>query len=150
MSSSTAEGHAGFGVEGMTCANCVGRVERALHKLPGVSGARVNLATSRADVDFDPALGDEEKLFRQVREAGYGPVALKDGPVGAGELEALKRDLTLALLFGIPVLLLSMLPMMIPVLMDWRMRINPAPGFWNLLQMALATPVMFGPGRKFA
>ncbi|MDB5047456.1 MAG: Heavy metal translocating P-type ATPase [Fibrobacteres bacterium] len=145
-----AEGHAGFGVEGMTCANCVGRVERALRKLPGVSDARVNLATSRADVSFDPALVDEEKLFRQVREAGYGPVALKDGPVGAGELEVLKRDLTLALLFGIPVLLLSMLPMMVPVLMDWRMRINPAPGFWNLLQMALATPVMFGPGRRFA
>ncbi|HKP95314.1 MAG TPA: heavy metal translocating P-type ATPase [Fibrobacteria bacterium] len=156
MSSSTAEnapgakGHAGFGVEGMTCANCVGRVERALRKLPGVEEARVNLATSRADVRFDPARVDEGMLFRQVREAGYGPVALSRGrDAGGGELDALRRDLILAMLFGVPVLLLSMLPMAIPALMHWRMRINPSEGFWNLVQMALAAPVMFGPGRAF-
>ena len=44
-----------FGVEGMTCANCAGRVERALAKVPGVEEAHVNLAISRADVRFDPA-----------------------------------------------------------------------------------------------
>ncbi|MDB5106583.1 MAG: copper-translocating P-type ATPase [Fibrobacteres bacterium] len=153
MSSNTVDrtgSHASFGVEGMTCANCVGRVERALKKLPGVGEARVNLATSRADVDFDPAQVGEEDLFASVRDAGYGPVALKDGDAGTGEESArLRGDLAFALLFGIPVLLLSMLPMAFPALMGIRMRLNPSDGFWNLIQMALATPVMFGPGRRF-
>ena len=37
-------------VQGMTCASCAGRVERALLKVPGVEGARVNLASERAEV----------------------------------------------------------------------------------------------------
>src|SRR4029453_1366141 len=37
-----------FGVSGMTCASCVGRVERALTKMPGVLEANVNLANERA------------------------------------------------------------------------------------------------------
>src|SRR5476649_942338 len=39
-------------VEGMTCASCVGRVERALKAVPGVQSAAVNLATERADIIF--------------------------------------------------------------------------------------------------
>ncbi|MEO7427457.1 MAG: heavy metal translocating P-type ATPase [Fibrobacteria bacterium] len=168
MSSSTVDkaGHASFGVEGMTCANCVGRVEKAIRSLPGVAEARVNLMTSRADVDFDPARVDEEKLFAKVRGEGYNPVALKrDGGggeegglagapgtagSGGGEMAGLKQDLILSLLFGVPILLMSMLPMLIPALMAARMRLIPSDGLWNLLQMGLATPVMFGPGRKFA
>ena len=48
------DGAARFGVEGMTCAGCVARVEGALRKVPGVDQARVNLAMARADVAFDP------------------------------------------------------------------------------------------------
>src|SRR3954466_1693088 len=99
-----------FGVEGMTCASCVGRVERALAKVPGVAEAHVNLATSRADVRFDPALADEEKLFAGVREAGYGAVPWKEGGTPTGSDET-SRDLVLSLLFGIPLLFLSMAPM---------------------------------------
>jgi P-type Cu+ transporter len=169
------DGSAAFGVEGMTCANCVGRVERALRKLPGVGEARVNLATSRADVKFDPAKVDEAMLFEQVRKEGYRPVNLgaeggqggqggpvdesgkggkggKGGAVGAsgagGEQALLKSDLLFSLIFGIPLLLLSMLPMAVPPLMHALMRLNPSEGFWHLIQMGLATPVMFGPGRR--
>jgi len=39
-------------IEGMTCASCVGRVERALKEVPGVQMAAVNLATDRADITF--------------------------------------------------------------------------------------------------
>ena len=42
-----------FGVTGMTCASCVGRVERALQQLPGVQEASVNLATETATVTTD-------------------------------------------------------------------------------------------------
>ncbi|MEG0054262.1 MAG: heavy metal-associated domain-containing protein, partial [Comamonas sp.] len=42
-----------FTVEGMTCASCVGRVERALKKVPGVQEAVVNLATEKASLQID-------------------------------------------------------------------------------------------------
>jgi heavy metal translocating P-type ATPase len=137
-----------FGVEGMTCASCVGRVQRALSELPGVEEVRVNLATARADVRFDPARVDAERLFARVRQAGYGAVAWKEGGVASGD-GANTRDLMLSLVFGIPLLILSMLPMALPPLHHALMRANPSEGFWNLIQMGLATPVLFGPGRTF-
>ncbi|MEC8837751.1 MAG: heavy metal translocating P-type ATPase, partial [Pseudomonadota bacterium] len=63
-----------FRVEGMTCANCSGRVERVIKRLPGVAEANVNLATEKANVVVDddgPAVGD---LFDQVEKAGYHPI----------------------------------------------------------------------------
>jgi Cu+-exporting ATPase len=57
-------------VEGMTCASCAGRVERALAALPGVAEASVNLATERAEVAFDgPA--DPRAAASAVEAAGY-------------------------------------------------------------------------------
>ena len=56
-------------VEGMTCASCVGRVERALKKLPGVTDAAVNLATERADVTVNGA--DRASLIAAIEKAGY-------------------------------------------------------------------------------
>ncbi len=58
-------------VEGMTCASCVGHVERALNKVEGVASANVNLATERANVEF--ANGDVEtaELVQAVRDSGY-------------------------------------------------------------------------------
>lgn len=45
-----------LGIEGMTCASCSARVERALGKRAGVSEASVNVATERAGVSFDPTV----------------------------------------------------------------------------------------------
>lgn len=67
--------HIAFRVEGMTCANCVARVERVLKKLPGVDEATVNLATEKASVDFDEAQVAAPELFAEVEKAGYQPVA---------------------------------------------------------------------------
>ncbi len=58
-------------IEGMTCASCVRRVERALTKVPGVREAGVNLATERATVSFDPTLASPEHLRVAVERAGY-------------------------------------------------------------------------------
>ena len=57
-------------IEGMTCASCVGRVERVLSALPSVSAANVNLATERAEVTFrgDP---DPVAIVRAIEDAGY-------------------------------------------------------------------------------
>jgi Cu+-exporting ATPase len=144
------EAKAAFGVQGMTCANCVLRVEKALKKTPGVIEARVNLATARADVVFEKGRADLPALFERVRGAGYTPVELAAArALAAEETSALRTDLSVAAAFGIPLLLLSMLPMLVPPLMSLLMRLNPSQGFWNLVAMLLAAPVMFGPGRRF-
>ena len=59
-----------FGVEGMTCASCVARVEKALAKVPGVNGASVNLATEKATVQAQPGIS-LEALTGAVEKAGY-------------------------------------------------------------------------------
>ena len=56
-------------VEGMTCASCVTRVEKALRKVPGVAEASVNLATERATVRMAPP--DAEAAIAAIRKAGY-------------------------------------------------------------------------------
>ncbi len=58
-------------ITGMTCASCVGRVERALKSVPGVSAAAVNLATETAEVR---GIAAPDVLITAVEKAGY-PVA---------------------------------------------------------------------------
>jgi P-type Cu+ transporter len=60
----------GLRIEGMTCASCVGRVERALARVPGVTRASVNLATERADLEIEGA-PDPAALVGAVEAAGY-------------------------------------------------------------------------------
>ena len=61
--------HLTLRVEGMTCATCAGRVEKALTRLPGV-GASVNLATETADVTLPAGLA-AAALDTAVTDAGY-------------------------------------------------------------------------------
>lgn len=58
-------------IEGMTCASCVRRVEKALGNVPGVTSANVNLATENASVAFDPSLVTLTQLNEAVERAGY-------------------------------------------------------------------------------
>ena len=79
-------------VEGMTCASCVRRVEKALSRVPGVSEAGVNLATERARVVYDPSVAGPVQLSAAVEKAGYklGPVAAPPAapaPIRAGVVE---------------------------------------------------------------
>ena len=60
-------------IEGMTCASCVSRVERALKKVPGVASAEVNLATETAEVCLLDAQGDTSALSAAIEKAGYKP-----------------------------------------------------------------------------
>jgi len=70
-------------IEGMTCASCVRRVEKALTKVPGVGAANVNLATEKATVSFDPSIVDLGQLRGAVEKAGYavGAVPAPAAPV---------------------------------------------------------------------
>jgi copper chaperone CopZ len=64
--------HVGIHIDGMSCASCVNRIEKAIRGVPGVASAAVNLATERADVGFagaDWALELSAELVQLVREA---------------------------------------------------------------------------------
>ena len=78
-------------VSGMTCAACSGRVQRALEKTPGVSGANVNLMTGAATVGFDPGAVSLEGLLEVVRGAGYGAALPKPDAAAGEESAALDR-----------------------------------------------------------
>ncbi len=140
-------------VEGMSCASCVARIERALKALPGVLEAHVNLATERARVRYlAPGVGADEVL-RAIRGAGYEARAIAGENEAREEprrqaLRALRRDLLRAFFLTLPVLILSMGPVFLP---GWRAALLALAPFavWAGLEAALTTVVLFGPGRRF-
>ncbi len=136
------EGATLLSIEGMTCASCVARVEKALQKVPGVRAATVNLATEKASVHGAAAL---DALVAAVRAAGYEAAAApapgtarlaRDGKTGAG-LPAW-WPVALSALLSLPLVA----PMLVqPFGLDWML-----PGW---LQLILATPVQFWLGARF-
>jgi P-type Cu+ transporter len=146
-----------LGVTGMTCAACAGRVERAIKKVDGVLDASVNLATERATVKLVPAQAGAAHLKRAIREAGYGVIETQanesrdDAERAAREREisSLRFNVILAATFGIPLLIVAMLPMIWKPAMNLQMQILPNMHAWNWIMLALAAPVQFGPGLRF-
>ncbi len=82
-------------VEGMTCASCVARVEKALSGVPGVRTARANLATNQASVEFGDRPPALPELVAAVERAGYGASIASPG-AGAGEDLAERSESELA------------------------------------------------------
>ena len=80
-------------VEGIRCASCVWLNERILSRTPGVRYARVNYATHRARIRFDPATTRLEAVLSRIRAAGYLPK-----PYGETEGQAAQRRETRDLL----------------------------------------------------
>ncbi len=137
-------------IQGMTCASCVRRVEKALGRVPGVESATVNFATNQATVvhghDATP-----ESLVKAVVDSGYGATTIEGDHINHGsgsehaehmqmesalELAKAKNNLILSIALTIPLFLISMF---------WHAR----PEWVNWLLFALATPVTFWCGRQF-
>ena len=140
-------------VEGMTCASCVGRVEKALKAVPGVTEATVNLATERATVRGVAAVAD---LIAAIEKVGY-----EASPVDTGahadeeaaekkdaERAELKRDLTLAAVLALPVFVLEMGSHMIPGMHEWVASTIGIQQSWYL-QFVLTLLVLAIPGWRF-
>ena len=140
-------------VEGMTCASCVGRVEKALKAVPGVTEATVNLATERATVRGVAAVAD---LIAAIEKVGY-----EANPVDTGaqadeeaaekkdaERAELKRDLTLAAVLALPVFVLEMGSHMIPGMHEWVASTIGIQQSWYL-QFVLTLLVLAIPGWRF-
>ncbi len=141
-------------IEGMTCASCVGRVERALQKVEGVDAVSVNLATERAEIRTHGHV-ETSALVAAVVKAGYG--AREDtGPSAddefaqrkEAELRTLTRDLTIAALLTLPVFLLEMGVHLVPGVHGLIDRTIGMQWSWYV-QFALTTAVLAGPGLRF-
>ncbi len=138
---------AAFGVTGMTCASCVGRVERALKKVPGVLDASVNLASEKATVRYLGGEVEVRDLEKAVEGAGYG-VAREDEAEAPAEdahereYRKLRSDLLLAAALT-ALILVGSLPHMLGVSIPLSMPVL------NFALLALATPVQFWAGRRF-
>jgi Cu+-exporting ATPase len=132
--------HTELQVEGMTCASCVGRVEKALRKLPGVSEVSVNLATEKASVE---ALGSLSwaTLAAAVEKAGYTVRPVQADPAAAAAAEP-----WLPAWWPVALALLLSAPLVLPMLLQ-PFGVHWMPGGW--WQLALATPVQFWLGARF-
>ncbi|MGH6647910.1 heavy metal translocating P-type ATPase [Aquabacterium sp.] len=129
-------------IEGMSCASCASRVEKALNKVPGVTSAAVNLATETATVHTaGPGLG-MDTLVDAVGQAGYvaRPVEEEVSAEGDESPSGLPDWWPIAVGAALSVpLVLPMIGMLLGL--DWAVG-----GWW---QWALATPVQFWLGARF-
>ncbi len=149
-------------VEGMTCASCVLRVEKALQRVEGVASVSVNLATERATLKVDPGRTDLRELARAVEEKGYKLLLPAPVPEGAATddlqpetpaeqlshesaYRSLSRDLATAAALTFPVAALAMGSM-------WSAAASAIPWSMETTQIVLfllTTPVLFYAGRRF-
>ncbi len=132
-----------IGIGGMTCASCVGRVEKALKRVEGVQDASVNLATESARIHFVASAQNQPHmdalLRRAVRNAGYEPRAA-EAAIDAQDASAWAGFGPVA--WGLALSVPLVLPM---VAQAWG-------GHWMLSpvwQFLLATPVQFVLGWRF-
>ena len=128
-------------IEGMTCASCAGRVERALARVPGVCAVSVNLASERAHLQLLDSV-DTGALLQAVAAAGYQAQPLDaEGPAADPAERRLRRERRVVLLA-----LLLAAPLVLPMFAAWLGLHWMLPAW---LQFALATPVQFLLGARF-
>jgi len=141
-------------IEGMSCAACVGRIERTLLKQPGVLSASVNLTTERAQIEFLPQTINLPRLCATVEKLGFeaknaNTVAQSEVQAGREKvLSQLQGHLRLALILSLPLMLISMGPMMSSSFSELLLSIAPK-SRWNWVECLLASTVLLFAGRRF-
>ncbi|MFI3904373.1 heavy metal translocating P-type ATPase [Ochrobactrum sp. S1502_03] len=150
-------GSADLAIEGMSCASCVSKVEKALNAVPGVTRASVNLATERARVELagQVPLGD---LIKAVENAGYEARSLEEALSDAkqetqsdkrdAEALDLKKNAIFAAVLTLPVFILEMGSHLIPAVHMLVMDMIGTQNSWYF-QFVLTMLVLFGPGMRF-
>jgi Cu+-exporting ATPase len=143
-------------IEGMSCASCVGRVERALEATPGVTSAKVNLASGHAMVEIADGAAEPEALVAAIARAGYAARPVEADPVEAMDHDAhgrdvearnLRRAALTAALASAPLLVFEMGGHLVPALHQIVESFGEQR--WRLTSLVLATIVLFGPGLRF-
>ncbi|WP_298852327.1 copper-translocating P-type ATPase [uncultured Ruegeria sp.] len=142
---------ADLSIDGMSCASCVAKIERALTSSPGVIEAQVNLATRTATVNYATGATAPESLAQVITEIGY-PARVQDvsGPENReeDEIQSLTRTTILAATLALPVFILEMGGHMIPAFHHWVHATIGAQSS-QLIQFVLTSTLLIGPGRVF-
>jgi Cu+-exporting ATPase len=143
-------------VEGMSCASCVMRVEKAISKADGIKNVSVNLATEKVSLELDPGKVDFYSIGKLVEDAGY-KIDLSDIVSNGIHSSAnknnfkdsfedqTKKDFVLAIIFTIPVLLINMGMMW----NGFNIIIPFSTEQINKLLLILTTPIIFISGKRF-
>jgi P-type Cu+ transporter len=126
-------------IGGMTCASCVGRVEKALARVAGTSGVSVNLATNTAQLQRLAGSADDASLLAAVRQAGYEATLVTDAQAAPAPHRGDDG-------WRVAVAALLSAPLVLPMVGDLIGRHWMLPAFWQWL---LATPVLFFFGARF-
>lgn len=142
-------------IDGMTCASCVGRIEKALKSVPGALGASVNLATQKASVRYIAGAAETGDFETAVHRAGYEARRVgeqdttdREAEARAGEMRELQRSLLFAALLTLPVFLIEMGSHLIPTIHHLVTTTIGTQTSWYI-QFGLASAVLFGPGLRF-
>ncbi|MGH4120149.1 heavy metal translocating P-type ATPase [Clostridium sp.] len=138
-------------LEGMTCAACAKNIERVTKKLPGVVESNVNFATEKLTISFETALVRMSDIKKAIEKSGYKAVEDEsnvdlDKVKKEKEIKALWNRFLISAIFGVPLLLVAMLPMIISL----PEAINPMMHMkvYALLQLALVLPILYT-GKKY-
>jgi Cu+-exporting ATPase len=141
-------------IASMSCASCVGRVDKALADVPGVIAVMVNLAAETAMVEYLEGVASAHDLMAACAAIGY-PAEVAEANASqsrverkADEARALSRRVAIAAALALPVFVLEMGAHLIPA---FHMAIENSIGTQTswLIQFVLTTIVLFGPGRYF-
>ncbi len=142
-------------VEGMTCASCVARVEKALSKVEGIEHVSVNFANEKVTFEMgeNVSLEDAAKAIGKYGYVLHTDVAGDDNKdesstehdIADEHYEKLKRDLLFGVLFTLPVFLISMLRDFQFFTSWWPLSID----YTNKILLVLTTPVIFVSGARF-
>ncbi|MFK8036064.1 MAG: copper-translocating P-type ATPase [Hyphomicrobiales bacterium] len=143
-----------FNVSSMTCASCVGRVDKAFAAAAGVVDVSVNLASETATVEYLEGATTPADLANVSTEAGYAAeIVQADAQLTRAERKAdealhLSKRMIFAAILTFPVFVLEMGAHLIP---SFHMLIERTIGTQTswLIQFVLTTIVLFGPGRQF-
>ncbi|MCC9623050.1 heavy metal translocating P-type ATPase [Thalassospira sp. MA62] len=137
-----------YDIDGMSCANCALRVEKALGGLPGVAEASVNFALERADLNVLPGKVTDQTVIAAVEDAGYHAISRNNGSQtdtddGAAGARKPKHDRSLWLLAASAILTAPLVLQMV-----W-MNLGVSYHLPAWLELVLATPVQFYIGARF-
>lgn len=132
-------------ISDMSCASCVGRVEKALQAVPGVIAVSVNLATEKAQVKIVAGV-ELASLLAAAKKAGYAANLVQEQITVAPSRHGIQNLLDAGSGWRVVIAAALSLPLIMPMLLnlfgiDWNLA-----GSW---QMLLASPVQFWLGARF-
>lgn len=144
-------------VEGMTCASCVARVEKAISKAEGVRNVSVNLATEKVSFEIDSDKTDLKVIAELVDDAGYklditsfqknkeNKSTNENVDYKSSYEDKTKKDFLIALVLTIPIAIINM-----GMMWDGFTNIIPlSSDHLNKILLMLTTPIIFIPGKRF-